>query len=902
MTGLRVFLVRVLSLLRARRLDARLDEELQSHLDFAIEDYLARGMTPAEARAAALRSVGGLVRTRETWRETRGFPFLTSVWQDLRYAVRSYRSTPAFTSVALLSLTLAIGANTAIFSLLNALVLRTLPVRDPGQLAQVTTITRNGAESWFTYPMFEELSRDQQLFTSVIGWWGATTGDAEIDGVRTKVYWWAATGHLYSELGLRPAAGRLLSTTDMNLAQPSAEPVAVISYEFWQRRFHGDVSAVGRAMSIDRVPFTIIGVTPREFTGLGVVAQPDVTIPLPAYPLVNGHRPSSALKTRPSPSIHILARFKPGVTIEQARAHLEALQPGLIAATVPAYYTAAQRDDFLATRISVASAATGIESNVRKRYTQPLLIVLGIAGLVLLIACVNLASLMLSRAAARRHEVAVRLALGASRARLARQMLTEGLLLSLAGGAAGVLFAFWACRAIAALIFEEYLVPVFFDGAPDARVVAATTVLALVVGVLFSLAPMWRASREPSAGAVQHSSTRTTAGTGRVGRLLVGAQMALSIVLLANAGLLVRSLAEARSTQSGISRSDDVLVAYPGPRPGGYDNLDADAYYQQVLDRIARVPGVRRASVSLLKPATNGTGFLVLVAPIAEQSVLEHGIESSGTPVSPGFFDTVGIRVVKGRDFSWQDSSHSRRVTILSQSLAQRLFNDRDPIGQRVRVGLDPEYQDVEVVGVAADARLYDIKNPNLLAVYAPALQDRSAHNKCFVIRGTHVQYAALKQAIESLGRENLGNMVTMRYITDRALLQERLTAMLSGYFGALALLLAAIGIYGVMAYAVAQRQREIGIRVALGAQPGRVMRDVIGDGLKVSLAGVSVGLGAALAATQLVKSLLFGITPRDPLTLVAAPALLVAIAIVASFVPALRAAKVDPMIALRAE
>jgi predicted permease len=605
MTSVRAFMARLLSLVRARQLDARLDEELRSHLEFATEENLARGMTPEAARAAAIRKVGGLPQTREAWRETRGFPFLTALGQDLRYAVRSYRKTPTFTIVALLLLTLAIGANTTIFSLLNALALRKLPVRDPDRLVQITAVTRNWREAAFTYPMFEELSKQQQVFSSVIGWWGNTIVSAEIDGERTEVFLWAATGNLHAELGLMPAAGRLFLPSDMNLSQPSAEPVAVISSAFWLRQFHGDSSVVGRTIHLEGAPFTILGVTPSEFMGLGVVAEPDVTIPLTAVPLVSSHRPIASIKTSSSQWVHIIGRLKPAVTLQQARAHFDALGPGVLAASVPTGFSLAQRADFLSMHFSVASAATGVEPGLRSEYVTPLAIVLAIAGLVLLIACVNLASLMLARAAARRHEIAVRLALGASPWRVARQVLTEGLLLSLAGGACGLLFAFWGCHAITTLIFEEYLVPVFFDGTPDLRVTGITTAIALAVGALFSLAPMWCVWRERSAATLQQNS-RTTAGTGHVGRLLVAAQTALSLVLLANAGLLVRSLSEVRSIESGISRTDGVFVAYPGPVPGGYDHLDSDVYYQEVLQRISALPGVSRASASLLKPATSG--------------------------------------------------------------------------------------------------------------------------------------------------------------------------------------------------------------------------------------------------------------------------------------------------------
>jgi predicted permease len=480
----------------------------------------------------------------------------------------------------------------------------------------------------------------------------------------------------------------------------------VISSAFWLRQFHGDSSVVGRTIHLEGAPFTILGVTPSEFMGLGVVAEPDVTIPLTAVPLVNSHRPIASIKTSSSQWVHIIGRLKPAVTLQQARAHFDALGPGVLAASVPTGFSLAQRADFLSMHFSVASAATGVEPGLRSEYVTPLAIVLAIAGLVLLIACVNLASLMLARAAARRHEIAVRLALGASPWRVARQVLTEGLLLSLAGGACGLLFAFWGCHAITTLIFEEYLVPVFFDGTPDLRVTGITTAIALAVGALFSLAPMWCVWRERSTAALQQNS-QTMTGTGHVGRLLVAAQVALSLVLLANAGLLVRSLSEVRSIESGISRTDGVFVAYPGPVPGGYDHLDSDVYYQEVLQRISALPGVSRASASLLKPATSGTPPLALVAPVAEQSLLDRGVQSTLTPVSPGFFDVVGIQLLKGRDFSWHDGSRGRRVAILSRSLTERLFGKSDPIGQRIRVGLTAERQDVEVIGVVSDARLW---------------------------------------------------------------------------------------------------------------------------------------------------------------------------------------------------
>jgi len=899
MTAIRVLLARLRSLAGGRAADARLREEIEEHLALATDENIARGMTPDDARLAALRTFGGVMRTTEAHRDARGFAWLDAFGQDVRYALRGYRKTPAFTVVALVTLTLAIGANTAIFSLLNALVLRDLPVRDPGSLVQITTSTRAEPVALLSYPMLRTIAREQQVFSSLIAWWGFAGLNVDTGSEMTTGMVTAATGNMYDELGIRPAAGRLLEPSDMTLDPPDAHAVVVVGHTFWQQHFHGDPAVVGRTVRIETVPFTIVGVAPPRFAAFGLTSEPDFAVPLTARPLLNG-RPIASLVTSAALSYLVVGRLKPGVTLEQARAQLTAMWPAVREAALPADYTGARRDDFLATRLSVSSAAKGTEAPLRKRFTQPLLVVLGIAALILLIACVNLASLMLSRAAARSHEAAIRLALGASRWRLARQMLTEGVLLSIAGGACGILFAAWACRALTAFIFEEYSSTVVFDARPDARVIAATFATATLAGVVFSLVPAWRATRRAVAETVQHA-TRTTTATGGAGRLLVATQIALSLVLLSAAGVLVRSLGAVRSVQSGVERTDRVFIAYPQPRANGLDGIDNDTYYPEIVRRVAALPGVERASASLLKPGSGGA-FAELVAPLGEPALLEHGALSQRTMVAPGFFDTVGIPIVGGRDFAWSDGTRARRVAILSESLARRLFPGREAIGQRVTVGLDPARGDLEVVGVAADARLYDVKNPNLLAVYTAALQDPSVNYKCLVIRGAAVSLRDVKRVVESLGRENLDRMVTLRYISERALLQERLTAMFSTFFGALALLLAAVGVYGLMAYAVAQRQREIGIRVALGAATRRVMADILRDGLAVAGTGAAIGFAAALGAVQLVRSLLFGVTPYDPAALLIAPLSLLLIATLATLIPALRAARVDPMIALRAE
>ena len=817
-----------------------------------------------------------------------------SIVQDVRYGVRSYRRTPAFAAVVILTCALAIGANTTIFTLLNALVLRNLPVRDPQSLVIVDARASGGSTTAFSYAMFQELAQTQRVFTAVVGWWGISVMGVEIDGALTNGAVWAATGNLYTELGVTPVIGRVLNPADMTMAPPDAQQVVVLGHGYWLRHFNGDPGAIGRTIRIEGVPFEIVGVSPPRFTGFGLIAQPDLQIPLPAVALVNG-RPIASVATRPAQWIHVLGRLKPVVTQAQARAALTSAWPVLLDATVPSTHTAEERHEFLAQTVQVTPGATGAEPQLRARFTRPLVIVFGIAGLVLLIASANLASLMMSRTAFRSHELRIRLALGASRWRLSRQLVVESLLLASAGGLAGLVAASWTSAAIRGLIFADMTVPSVFDTAPDTRVLGFTAATAVALGALFSLAPVWLAGRQDP-GVQAH--TRTTARTGRAGKRLVGVQVAMSVVLLVCAGLLVRSLQAVRHVDSGMDGTS-VRVAYPKPRPQAYAHIDNDAYYPQLVERILRVPGVEAASVSLLKPAGGGGGGNT---PVARKDAPTDAVVSERTPVAPAFFRVLGIPLRQGRDFNWSDGSRSRPVAILSDSLAHRLFGERNAVGGHVQIGLDAARQDVEIVGVVGDARLYDLKHPNVNAVYLPALQDADASYKCLVVRGSGFAYADLKRSVESLGQEILGRMDTLDHITDQALLEQRLIAMLAGSFGALALLLAGIGLHGVMAYAVAARMREIGIRMALGAEPRRVVTSVVADGVGITVAGASAGLVAALALSRLMASVLFGITTHDAVTFVVAPALLVLVALVACIIPAVRAARVDPIIVLRFE
>jgi putative ABC transport system permease protein len=830
----------------------------------------------------------------EFWRRMGG------LIQDVRLAMRTFGKAPVFTMGAILTLMLAIGANTAIFSILNALVLRDLPVREPSSLISITRVTPATADAAFSLPMFRAIAERQQSLSALIGWTSNTVINIETDDVRTRGNVSAVTGNYFTELGIRPVIGRVLTDADVSADTPHSAPIAVIGHAFWQRHFNRDPAAVGRTLRVEGTPFTIVGVAPAGFRGMGLTLEIDVAVPLTFVPIVRDV-PSRAFLNGTVNPISLTGRLRPGVTIAQARAELATLWPAVLTAMIPPDYVGAQRERFLETTIQVREGAKGVEPGLRRRFTQPLMIVMAIALFVVLIACVNIASLMMSRASSRMHEMGVRIALGASRWRLVRQVLVEGVMLSLIGALLGVLVAVWGSESLVALILATSTVPPSFDVHPDLQVMAFTISLATLVGLLFSVAPAWRLGRASAVAALQ-GSPRTATRSGRTGRTLVAVQVGLSLVLLINAGLLVRSLQEIRAVDSGM-RTDDVFVVYPAARPGGYQGVDHDSYYPAVLQRLAAIAGVRDVGISLFKPAAGAGPPPEQVSRAAAGPGSSSEVPAVQAPVSPGFFNTLGLPVLTGRDFDWGDHSRSRRVAVISQSLADRLFGGGAAVGQRIRFGITPENQDVEVVGIVADARLHNLKDRNVAAAYVPALQTPDPAGKCFVVRGQGVSMAAVRQAVESLGVELINSPVeSLNFIVDRALLQERVVAAFAAFFGALALLMAGIGLYGLTSYHVSERRREIGIRMALGADAGRVMGRVVADAVQITAAGVLIGGAVALATVQLLRTLLFGVTTYDAVTMITAPALLLTTAIAACLGPAARAARVDPMLTLRTE
>lgn len=821
-----------------------------------------------------------------------------SVWLDTRYAFRGLRRSPGFTALAVISLALGLGAVVAVFTLLNALVLRELQVREPQTLVDVRAVRPQGRPTGLTFPMFRELETRQRAFSSLIGWWGGAVINVEVGRTLVRGNIWAVTGNFYTELGAVPAFGRLLvpSDIDWNTLEPAR--VAVLGFGFWQRTTGGDPTVVGQTLRIDDVPFTIVGVARAGFTGFGVVGEPEVTIPLTAEPLVT-RGTLDRLYASDSAWVRVVGRLNPGITIESARAQLDAVWPELKAAAVPPGYVGAQRDEFLALPLSVESASRGFEPYYRSRFGPALYAVGGVAALVFLIATINLASLLFARTSERTREVHVRLAIGGSRWRVARQLLIEGALLSVAGAAGGLILAYWASVGAAAVMLEGQFVPAFLDVRPDARVVAFTVVAALLAVGLFTSLPIAWVTRHDIAEHMR-SGARTMRGASRTGRVLIGAQVAFCFVMLTLAALLMRTAQELRTVPVGYS-GDEVLALALYPVPGGYRGIDLDSYYPTLLERIRALPAVRAAALAAYQP---GAGF-------APTRIVHREGEPSGAghtvvlgQVTNSFFATLDLAILKGRDFSERDSSTSLPVTILSRSLADDLFQSEDPIGRTVLIGDAREGQRVQVVGIVPDVRLYDAKNPNTAALYIPLAQEKWALYSRLLVRTNEgpTIIGGIREAVRAFGREQIIYAGPLNEMRERAMLQERLASMSGAFFGAIALLLSAVGLYGLVAFNVAQRTSEIGVRMALGAQRSQVLGMVGHDALRVAISGIVLGVPLALAASWGARGLFFGVRPGDPWTMAVAAGLLVSVSVIAAIRPARRAAGVDPIKALRAE
>jgi len=824
---------------------------------------------------------------------------MTTLWQDLRYTLRVLGKNPGFTVVAVLSLSLGIGANTAIFTLINALLLRDLPVLKPERLVQLSAVRRDGKVP-FSYPMFREVERGQRVFTGLIGWGTGSMHNVEVNGVLSLNRVLTVTGNGYSELGAAPLLGRLLTPEDSNPSSGTTSHVAVLGYEFWQRRFGGTLDVVGKQIRVEGHPFTIIGVTRKSFTGLSTGEPPEVTLPVTAMPLLQSG--PFSLESRSLLWLHVIGRLKDGVTIEQAQAQLQSFWPEVLLATASTETPGLRRQTFLSMGLEVLSAARGIPADLSAQFKRPLYVLAGIVGLILLVACVNLANLMLARAAARSHEMSVRLAIGASRWSLARQVLTESLALSLAGALLGLAFAIWGSRLLVLLMTEGSLFPASLNLTPDLRVLSLTVSVAIFTGILFGLAPAWRGSREDPASVLQQNARSSSGGAGKLSKALIITQVALSLVLLLGAGLLARSFEKLRSIDLGFQK-ESLLEITLYPKPGGYQNLDLNSYHRQLLARISSLPGVGSVSFGDASIPTQQS-WHDTVSPMTADSSTGIRLMANAAMVSPSFFRTLGIQLLRGRDFEEIDDERHPRLAIVNSNLAERLFPNGDAIGKTVRFGFMPDYQNIEIVGIAGNARIFDLRNADAPAIFLSSLQYPSQWGG-LIVRTKEAPEALARtvgHAIESLGHEYVLRTRTVAQVIGQELVEERVTAMLSGFFAALALLLASIGLYGLMSYAVTRRTREIGIRVAVGAQRQNILWLVLRETLALALFGIAIGIPSALAATRLIASMLFGLSPSDLPTIAAVSLLLLLVALFAGYLPARRASAIDPIVALRTD
>ena len=831
---------------------------------------------------------------------------MKTLWQDIRFGVRMLRKNPGFTAVAVLSLALGIGANAAIFQLLNAVRLRSLPVRSPHELAEIRIPDMTGARGSFssrynsvTNPIWEQIRDRQQSFSGVFAWGQQTFNLSQGGEVRPAKTLWVS-GEFFNTLGVTPVAGRLFNSADDT--RGCSSPGVVISHPFWQREYGGDRGVIGRKLTLARFPFEIIGVTPEGFFGMEVGQSFDLALPICAEALVAGK--NNRLDSATNWWLMVTGRLKPGVSLEQATSELQNMSPSLFQTTLAPNYPPVSVKNYLDMKLEAAEIAGGY-SGVRENYQRSLWLLLAIGGLVLLIACANLANLLLARATAREREMAVRQALGASRGKLVRQLLAESLLLAAMGALLGVLLAQFLSQFLVSFISTTND-KIFLDLALDWRVLGFTALVATLTCILFGLMPALRATRiEP--GAAMKASGRGLSGSGgkfNLRRALVVVQVALSLVLVASAILFSRSLNKLLNVDAGF-RSEGILISGVGLRQLDLPPERRVIFKRDLLERIKAIPGVESAAETNLIPLSGAA---------AGNNVWQEGadaksaLSSSFSWIGPDYFKTLNTPLVAGREITEHDSLNAPKVAVVNETFARRLFNDPNPVGRRFWIEetpTDPETA-YEVVGVVKDTKYVDLREEaNPIAFLALAQQSTPAPSGQFLIRSRLPRAEISAAMIRTLAEINPAinvNFLGFKTMIEESLLRERLMATLSGFFGLLALLLASIGLYGILSYGVASRTKEIGIRMALGAQPREVRVSVLRESLVLVLIGVAVGLPIVFFATRFANTLLFGLTPTDPVSLGLAGLLLCVVAFVAGYMPARRATQVDPLVALRYE
>ncbi len=885
---LRAWFLRVGGAFDRKRQERELDAELRSHVEMHVDDGVRSGLAPEEARRRAFASLGGLETAKEGVRRERALPLVETFGKDLRYSARRLRRSPGFVVVAVLSLALGIGANTAIFSMVNTAVLRPLPIERPGEVMALTNASSRQMFASFSYPNYRDFRDRNGVLSGLIAYRFAPLSLSH-DGVNERLWGYLVSGNYFEVLGVAPAAGRVL-TPDDDL-QPGAHPVAVVSYDCWQNRFGGDPGVVGKTLVVNGRAYTVVGVAARGFFGTEIIAAPEVWFPMAMEPQIEVG--STSLENRYAENVFVQGRLAPGVTVARAETELNA-----IAADLEREFPDANEGKRVALTSPGYMGGSGVRG-VLLGFTGVLMVVV---AFVLLLACTNLANLLLARSTERRREISVRLALGASRARVVWQLLVESLILSTASGAVGLVLAFWLIR-LAVAYKPPIDVPLFVDLHVDARVFAFTCGISLVTGVLFGLLPAIQATKVDLLSALKDESQFASPRRSWWKSGLIAFQVALSLVLLVGGGLMVRALQRAETLDLGFDPNGAVEVSFD-LRLQGYERARGLEFQRTLLDRVRARDGVQGAGLVDVVPVDLHFSRTSVFVDGQMEERGGNAPRSMASRVSPGYFRAMSTRLVRGRDFTEQDDASSALVAVVNETFARRFWPDGDAIGRQFRHG-GPDAPLVEIVGIVEDGKYAGLNESPQLYFCRPIAQWYSGMNSLVVrtIGDQATLIAALRDDVRQL--DPAMPLATAQPLVRRMampLLPARLAASVLGGFGLLALTLAAIGIYGVMSNSVARRTREIGVRLALGAQAADVRRLVVGQGMAMVLVGVVTGLAAALAIMRMTESLLFGVSAADPLTYTAVAALLVGVAALAAYIPARRATRIDPVVALRSE
>jgi predicted permease len=897
---------RLQMLLHRRRFQAELGEEMQLHLDLREQQHILAGLPPDTARFLARRKFGNFQHIKENSYMTWGWEGLESFVQDAAYGARALLRSKALTIVALLSLALGIGANSAIFSLLDAVMLRSLPVKEPAQLILLGKGTASGKTDDFartelySYPFYRQMQEKNQVFSETAAFCSMTNdvhgfveGRTESEPMNVKL----VSGTYFAALGVKPFMGRTLNEADDN--SEGDHPVAFISYAWWKRSLARDPNVLDRKLRLGTMAYNIVGVAPAEFFGTKVGEAPDMWVPLSMIKQVPPN--FGGYKDNFSESLLILARLKPGVSIAQATSNVNLLFRQILLGFPDADLSPENRQKLDKTQVPLTAMATGL-SSLRRQFSEPLQILMAVVALVLLIACANIANLLLARSTARARELAVRQALGARRTRLIRQLLTESLILALFGGALGVAFASVANRLLLRMISGgPETIPL--NVSIDLRLLAFTFAVTVATAILFGTIPAFRATRIELTNTLKTGrSPQDTHGKNPLAKALVICQVCLSLVLMVGAGLFLRSLVNLNNIDAGFNRENVLRLqidsSSAGYKPGEPREVALD---QQIEERVSALPNVKAASVSAFTFHEGSWGSNVVVP----GTNIDENVDVRHNVIGVGYFATMQIPLLAGRNFSPSDTSNSQRVAIISEHLAKVLFPVGNPLGRHYGLGDNKPENDVTVIGIAKDVKFGELREEPVYIDYFPYTQQPWDFGD-FEVRytGSYAPIAAaVQQTIHSIDRNlPITNVTTLNEQVDRTLTNQRLVAELSTFFGLLAVFLSCIGIYGLMSYVVSRRTSEIGIRMALGAARSNVGWLIMREILLLVAAGIAVGIPVTLAGSRMVANMLYGFGGTDPISLAGAVLLLLLVAIVAGYFPARRASKIDPMVALRYE